>query len=73
MHFMHPSSQANIAHVRHTALGAVQKFVASALAPLTGIITVAFLTSQLGPADYGLLTVTVAIIVWIGRTYGQGV
>jgi len=43
----------------------VQNFVASALALPTGIITAAFLTRHLGPADYGLLTVTVTIIVWI--------
>ncbi|MCK5204416.1 MAG: hypothetical protein KAR15_11115, partial [Desulfobacterales bacterium] len=53
------SSEATIAHVRHTWLGAVQNFVASALALPRGIITAAFLTRQLGPADYGLLTVTV--------------
>ncbi len=50
MHFMHPSSQANIAHVRHTVLGAVHNFVASALALPTGIITTVFLTWKLGPA-----------------------
>ena len=66
------SSETTIAHVRHTALGAVQNFVASALALPTGIITAAFLTRQLGPADYGLLTVTVAIIVWIEAAVSLG-
>lgn len=62
---MNTPSGATIAHVRHTAFGAVHNFVASALALPTGIITAAFLTRQLGPSDYGLLTVTVAIITWI--------
>jgi O-antigen/teichoic acid export membrane protein len=43
----------------------VQNFVASALALPAAIITAAFLSRQLGPADYGLLTVTVVIIMWV--------
>jgi len=37
-----------------------------------GIIAAAFLTRQLGPSDYGLLTVTVAIILWIEAAVSLG-
>ena len=65
-------SQGTIAHVRHTGLGAIHNFVASALALPTGIITAGFLTRQLGPTEYGVFTVTVAIIVWIEAAVSLG-
>jgi len=50
----------------------VQNFVASALALPAAIITAAFLSRQLGPADYGLLTVTVVIIMWVEAAVALG-
>ncbi len=69
---MNTSSERTIAHVRHTASGAVHNFVASALALPAGIIVAAFLTRQLGPSDYGVFTVTVAIITWIEAAVSLG-
>ena len=50
---------------RHTAVGTVQNFIASGLGLPTGLITAAFLTRKLGPQDYGLYTVAVAIVVLV--------
>jgi len=55
-------------HAGHLAVGTVQGFVASAISLPTGILTAAFLTRQLGPADYGLLTVAAAIVMWFQGT-----
>lgn len=52
-------------HARHTAVGTLQNFLASALCLPTGILTAAFLTRQLGSANYGVLTVTVSIVMFI--------
>ena len=45
--------------------GTIRGFLAEALLPLTGLITAAFLTRRLGPADYGLFTLAAAVIAWI--------
>ena len=52
-------------HARHTAVGTMQGFIASALSLPTGILTAGFLTRKLGPEGYGLLTVTASIVIWI--------
>jgi len=52
-------------HARHTAVGTLQGFAASALSLPTGILTAGFLTRKLGPEGYGLLTVAASIVVWI--------
>lgn len=45
--------------------GTVRVFLAETLFPLTGIITVAFLTRRLGPEGYGLLVLTATLVSWI--------
>lgn len=45
--------------------GTVRVFLAEALFPLTGIITVAFLTRRLGPEGYGLLVLTATLVSWV--------
>ncbi len=55
-------------HAGHLAVGTVQGFVASAISLPTGLLTAAFLTRQLGPVDYGLLTVAAAIVMWLQGT-----
>ncbi|MBN1842786.1 MAG: polysaccharide biosynthesis protein [Deltaproteobacteria bacterium] len=60
------------AHINHLAVGTAQGFVASAICLPTGILTAAFLTRQLGPVDYGLLTVAATIVVWIETTITMG-
>lgn len=52
-------------HARHTAVGTLQGFIASALSLPTGLLTAGFLTRKLGPEGYGLLTVTASTIVLI--------
>ena len=52
-------------HANHLAVGTIQGFIASAVSLPTGILTAAFLTRQLGPESYGLLSVSVTIVVWI--------
>lgn len=52
-------------HAGHLASGTMLSFFSSAICLPTGLITAAFLTRQLGPANYGLLTVTATIIIWI--------
>ena len=59
-------------HASHLAVGTMQIFLASAVCLPTGLLTAAFLTRQLGPVDYGLLTVTATIIVWIEGTLTVG-
>jgi len=55
-------------HVNHLASGTLESFVSSAICLPTGLLTAAFLTRQLGPVDYGLLTVAATIIIWIEGT-----
>jgi O-antigen/teichoic acid export membrane protein len=52
-------------HANHLAVGTVKGFVASAISLPTGLLTAAFLTRQLGPVNYGLLTIAATIVVWI--------
>jgi O-antigen/teichoic acid export membrane protein len=59
-------------HANHLAIGTMQGFVASAISLPTGLLTAAFLTRQLGPVDYGLLTVAATIVVWIETTITVG-
>ena len=49
----------------HLLQGAALIFMADALFPLTGIITAAFLTRNLGAGHYGLLTLSSTLITWI--------
>ena len=56
----------------HLAVGTLQGLVASAVSLPTGILTAAFLTRQLGPERYGLLSVSVTIVVWIQITISMG-
>jgi len=50
---------------RQTAAGTLQIFAAQALILPTGLLTAAFLTRQLGPELYGLLTVASTIVLWV--------
>jgi len=59
-------------HARHTVVGTLQGFAAEALRLPTGLLTAAFLTRQIGPEGYGLLTVAVSIVVWIEVTIALG-
>jgi O-antigen/teichoic acid export membrane protein len=59
-------------HTNHLAVGTLQGFVASLISLPTGLLTAAFLTRQLGPVDYGLLTVAATIVVWIETTITVG-
>ena len=45
--------------------GTVRVFLAEALIVPTGLLTVAYLTRQLGPSDYGRYTLAVALIAWL--------
>jgi len=56
----------------HLAVGTVQGFMASAVSLPTGLLTAAFLTRQLGPESYGLLSVSVTIVAWIQVTISMG-
>ncbi|MBN1832536.1 MAG: oligosaccharide flippase family protein [Deltaproteobacteria bacterium] len=49
-------------HVAHLALGSLQGLVGAAVCIPTGLVTAAFLARQLGPEDYGLLTVAATIV-----------
>ena len=59
-------------HARHTVVGTLQGFAAEALSLPTGLLTATFLTRQLGPEGYGLLTVAASIVVWIEVTIALG-
>ena len=50
---------------RHMLDGVVRVFLAEALIIPTSIVTVAFLTRQLGPGGYGLLTLAALLVGWI--------
>jgi len=52
-------------HGIHITVGTLQGFAASSLSLPTGILTAAFLSRRLGPVNYGVLTVAVAIVVWV--------
>jgi len=52
-------------HANHIAKGTILGFLGSLVSLPTGILTAAFLTRRLGPEDYGLLTVTATLIVWV--------
>ncbi|GKS58409.1 hypothetical protein YTPLAS18_19360 [Nitrospira sp.] len=45
--------------------GTVRNLMAEALFPITGLITAAYLTRQLGPESYGRLSLVVALIAWV--------
>jgi O-antigen/teichoic acid export membrane protein len=45
--------------------GTIRVFFAEALFPLTGLLTAAFLTRNLGPADYGLLTLAATLVALV--------
>lgn len=64
-HDVAPLFASDVSHARHTAVGTIQGLIASALCLPTGILTAAFLTRQLGPQNYGLLTVAATIVVWL--------
>ncbi len=50
---------------RQIISGTVWIFLAEALLLPTGILTAAFLTRQLGPAGYGLLTIAATLVAWV--------
>jgi len=52
-------------HGIHITVGTLQGFAASSLSLPTGILTAAFLSRILGPVNYGALTVSASIVVWI--------
>ena len=66
------TSTAEAHHANHLAVGTIQGFIASAISLPTGILTAAFLTRRLGPEGYGLLSVSVTIVVWIQVTITMG-
>ena len=49
-----------------TAAGATQILFAEALILPTGLVTAAYLTRTLGPADYGVFTLCASIASWLG-------
>ena len=50
---------------RHTLDGTIRVFLSEALVLPTGLITLSFLTRQLGATDYGLFTLTATAVAWI--------
>jgi O-antigen/teichoic acid export membrane protein len=52
-------------HGVHITIGTLQGFAASSLSLPTGILTAAFLSRTLNPTNYGALTVSASIIIWI--------
>ena len=61
-HGLNNSSSRIANHVVHLALGSLQGLVGAAVCIPTGLVTAAFLARQLGPEDYGLLTVAATIV-----------
>ena len=59
-------------HGIHITVGTLQGFAASSLSLPTGILTAAFLSRLLGPANYGTLTVAASIVVWIEAAITMG-
>src|SRR5262249_58069038 len=45
--------------------GTIRGFWVDGWRPLTGLITAAFLTRRLGPANYGLFTLAAVLTAWI--------
>ncbi len=45
--------------------GTVRVFLAEALILPTGLLTAAYLTRKLGPADYGVLSLAVSLVAWL--------
>ncbi len=56
----------------HITVGTLQGFAASSLSLPTGILTAAFLSRLLGPANYGALTVAASIVIWIEVAISMG-
>ncbi len=54
-------------HGSHLAVGMLFNLLASAACLLTGLFTAGFITRQLGPANYGLLTVVAGVVVWLEK------
>ena len=48
--------------------GSLQLFMAEALIVPTGMVTLAFLTRQLGKGGYGMFTLAVTVVTWIEWT-----
>jgi O-antigen/teichoic acid export membrane protein len=48
--------------------GSARVFSAEALILPTALVTAGFLTRRLGPSDYGMLTLSTAIVVWVEWT-----
>jgi O-antigen/teichoic acid export membrane protein len=61
---IHPDNS-RFNHAGHMARGTVLGFLGSAISLPTGLLTAAFLTRKLGPENYGILTVTATLIVWV--------
>ena len=59
-------------HGIHITVGTLQGFAASSLSLPTGILTAAFLSRILGPANYGALTVAASIVVWVELAITMG-
>jgi O-antigen/teichoic acid export membrane protein len=59
-------------HGMHITVGTLQSFAASSLSLPTGILTAAFLSRTLGPANYGALTVAASIVIWIESAITMG-
>ena len=59
-------------HGIHITVGTLQGFAASSLSLPTGIVTAAFLSRILGPANYGALTVAASIVGWVELAITMG-
>ena len=59
-------------HGIHITVGTLQGFGASSLSLPTGIVTAAFLSRILGPANYGALTVAASIVGWVELAITMG-
>ena len=57
-----PSEKAQGTHGHQLLVGSVQGIFGSAISLPTGVITAAFLSRQLGPEQYGVLSVVCFII-----------
>ena len=52
-------------HANHMAKGTALGFIGAAVCLPTGLLTAAFLSRKLGPENYGVLTLTATLIVWL--------
>lgn len=50
---------------RHILDGALRVFLAELLLPVTGILTAAFLSRNLGPEGYGQFTLAATLVTWV--------